>query len=84
MIRVDGKEWGSAAEIAEALGPDVTVTTVRWWARNDGLTAVRYRDDAGRPRVRYPYDEAAAIEAAKRLSGRGRPRRVDIEAVAPP
>ena len=83
MIWVEKRQWGTAAEIAEALGPDVTATTVRWWARNDGLTAIRHRDDAGRPRVRYPLDEAAAIEAAKRMSGRGRPRRVDIETAVP-
>lgn len=75
MIWVDERRWGTAAEIAAALGPDVTATTVRWWARHDGLTAVRSRDGSRRPQVHYPLDEAARIEAAKRSSGRGRPRR---------
>lgn len=78
MIEVDGRKWGTVAEIATALGPDVTPTMVRNWARRDGLSRVRLVDEDGRPEVRYPYDQAAAIEAAKRLGGRGRPRQVDV------
>lgn len=69
MILLDGAEWGTAAEVARRLGPDVTVAMVRNWSRRDGLTAVR----SGR-HVLYPLAHAAAIEAAKRRSTRGRPR----------
>lgn len=77
MIRVYGIEYGTAAEIAHALGPDIRPATVRRWADRDGLQRIRTTDDNGRPEVRYPLNQAARIEAAKRLGGRGRPRRVD-------
>ena len=80
MIRAGGREYGTAAEIAEALGPDVTEAMVRNWARRDGLVRVRMAGPDGRPEVRYPLDQAAQIEAAKRKSGRGRPRRLDTAA----
>ena len=70
MILVAGREWGTAAEIAARLGPDVTEAMVRRWRDRAGLTTVR----AGS--VAYsPLDEAAEIEHAKRVGGRGRPRR---------
>ena len=74
MIWANGEQWGTAAEIAEALGGDVTPAMVRNWARRDGLPSVRMAGDRG-PEVRYPLGPAARIEAAKRRSGRGRPRR---------
>ncbi|MFI7547227.1 hypothetical protein [Actinoplanes sp. NPDC049599] len=74
MIVVDGVRWGTAAEIAVQLGHGVTAAAVRSWAARDGLLAVRTRDGAGRPQVRYPLPEAARIDAAKRHAGRGRPR----------
>lgn len=79
MIRVEGAYWGTAAEIAAALGPDIKPATVRRWAARDGLTAVRSVDAGGRPQVQYPLDQAATIEARKRMSGRGRPRRLDTQ-----
>ena len=63
MIRGDdGQRYGTAAEVAKALG--VTEAAVRNWARRDGLPAVRMTDDAGRPEVRYPLDQAAEIGRA--------------------
>ena len=73
----DGRWWGTAAELAAHLTtPEDTVTDsmIRNWARRDGLTKTRIADASGRPQVRYPLDQAAAIEAAKRRSQRGRPR----------
>lgn len=71
-----GRHWGTAAQIAAALGRDVTIAMVRNWAARDGLEAVR----DGRA-VYYPLDQAVAIERDKRLSkeetGKGRPRRLD-------
>lgn len=70
-------EWGTAAELAAALGPDVTPAMVRKWAKRKGLPRARMRDANGRPEVRYPLqglDGAAAIERAARLSTRGRKR----------
>jgi hypothetical protein len=72
VITVHGRQYGTRDEIAEALGPDVTPDMVRNWARRDGLPShlaggVAY----------HPLAEAAAIEARKRLSPRGRPRKLD-------
>lgn len=77
MITVRGREYGTAAEIAHRLGGDVTVGMVRNWAARDGLEAIR----VGRT-VYYPLGQAAAIERDKRLTKRGRPRRLD--ATLPP
>lgn len=77
MIQIGGKTWGTAAEIAAALGPDIRPATVRRWETRDGLPAHRGKDDTGRPQVLFPLAEAARIEAAKRLSRRGRPRQLD-------
>ncbi|NYT96313.1 hypothetical protein [Salinispora sp. H7-4] len=60
-----GREWGTAQQLVHRLGDDVTVAMVRRWRDRDGLTT-----HAGYS----PLDEAARIEAAKRLSPRGRPR----------
>ena len=70
MITLNGRRYGTATEIANALGTDVTVAMVRSWARRDGLE--RHRDQTGS--VRYPLDHAAEIERRKRASRRGRPR----------
>ncbi|MEV4416133.1 hypothetical protein [Catellatospora sp. NPDC049609] len=83
MILLEGKQWGTAAQIAAALGPDVTAAMVRRWAERDGLRSVRSVDGLGRREVRFPLDEAAAIEARKRRGGRGRPRQLD-NVTAPP
>ncbi|MGC5033796.1 hypothetical protein [Micromonospora sp. DT229] len=72
MIEIDGRRYGIAAQIAAALGTDVTTEMVRNWRRRDGLQAIR----VGR-NVYSPLDQAAAIERDKRCSGRGR-RRVDV------
>lgn len=64
-----GCRYGTAAEIAATLGPDVTVAMVRNWSQRDGLD----RHQVGQT-VYYALDQAAEIERRKRLSGRGRPR----------
>lgn len=81
MITVDGREYGTADEIAAELGDDVTPDMVRRYAQRDGLER-RVMPGRGRGTVVYPLDEASAIERAKRLSGRGRPRQLDT-AIAP-
>lgn len=75
VITIDGQQYGTAAEIAAALGADITPAMIRNWAQRDGLT--RYR--AGGT-VRYRLDQAARIERDKRLATRGRPRRLDTAA----
>jgi len=73
----DGRFWGTAAELAKHLTTTedtVTDSMIRNWARRDGLTKKRIADASGRPQVLYRLDQAAAIEAAKRRSSRGRPR----------
>jgi hypothetical protein len=77
MIVVNGVWWGTADEIASALGTDIKAATVRRWAERSGLEAVTV-PGPGRGTVRYPLDQAATIEAAKRRSLRGRPRRLDF------
>ncbi|SCL32035.1 hypothetical protein GA0070616_4377 [Micromonospora nigra] len=81
MIRINGRRYGTALQIAAHLGPDVTTDMIRKWADPDReakpLTAIR----AGR-NVYYPLDEATDIEATKHLSGRGRPRRLDEKIMA--
>lgn len=77
MIRVQGRHWGTAAELAEALGPDVTEDMVYRWRDRDSLTTVR----VGRKAL-SPLDQAAMIERDKRLKTRGRPRALDAEAIA--
>ncbi|GIJ10745.1 hypothetical protein ACFFMR_18945 [Micromonospora andamanensis] len=71
MITIQGREWGTPAELAAALGSDVTEGMIRRWRDRKGLTTV-----AGYS----PLDETARIERDARLSGRGRPRRVDVGA----
>lgn len=65
MIRIGGRDWGTAPQLAAALGPDVTPAMIRRWRDRDHLTTI-----AGYS----PLDEATAIEAQKRHGGRGRPR----------
>ncbi|MEU5945123.1 hypothetical protein ABZ793_06120 [Micromonospora sp. NPDC047465] len=63
--------------MAAVLGSDVTEAMVRRWRDRDHLTIIRVG------RTAYsPLDEAATIEAAKRRSTRGRPRRVDMATAA--
>lgn len=78
MITVNGERWGTAVAIAAALGGDVTPSMVRNWSRRDGLRCERVGQT-----VYYPFGQAATIEAAKRLAGRGRPRRLDFALASP-
>ena len=77
MIRVAGRDWGTAAELAAALGADVTEDMVYRWRDRDGLDTIRIG------RTAYsPLDQAAVVERNKRLSRTGRPRRLDTRAAA--
>jgi hypothetical protein len=78
VIRVDGREWGTAHQLAAHLGDDITPAMIRRWRERKNLTTI-----AGYS----PLDEAAAIERAVRTSGRGckrgtrhAPRRLDLAA----
>lgn len=82
MIRLNDLEYGTAAEVAHALGADVTAEMIRNWARRDGLAYVTTRDDDGRWRSRYQLRQAALIEAQKRSTRRGRPRLLAPQAAA--
>ncbi|GLY21681.1 hypothetical protein [Micromonospora sp. NBRC 101691] len=81
MIHLAGHDYGTAAEIANHLGDDVTTDMIRNWAKRGRLARHRTTDDDGRPCVLYPLDQAAAIEATTRTATRGRPRRVDAPTV---
>ncbi|MFI7072065.1 hypothetical protein [Micromonospora sediminicola] len=76
MIRLNGRHYGTAAQIAATLGPDITVDMIRKWADPHRETQPLTRIRAGH-NVYYPLDEAQTKEAEKYLSGRGRPRRLD-------
>lgn len=78
VIPLRGQTYGTAAELAQALGPDVTPRMIENWARRDGLAKITSRDDDGVLRTRYPLRDAAMIEARKRATRRGRPRLVDL------
>lgn len=69
---VTGREWGTAAQLAARLGPDITQRMIVNWRRRDGLEC----QQVGRT-VYSPLDQAADIEAAKRHAGRGRRRQLD-------
>ncbi|MCZ7376533.1 hypothetical protein [Micromonospora sp. WMMC250] len=69
MIYAAGRYWGTDRELAAALGPDITPAMIRRYRERDGLTTIEGRS---------PLDEAATIEARKRRSTRGRPRRLDL------
>jgi hypothetical protein len=77
MMRVGGREWGTAAELAARLGPDVTPAMVYRWRDRDRLATVR----VGRT-VYSPLDQAAELERDKRVAGHGRPRSLDTVPVA--
>lgn len=72
MITVEGREWGTAAEIATRLGADITPAMVYRWRDRDGLTVHHVGRNAY-----SPLDQSATIERDKRHNPRGRPRRVD-------
>lgn len=76
VITLYGREYGTATQIAAALGPDITVAMVRAWARRGRLT--RYRRGTT---TWYPLDQAAAVEADVASSGRGR-KRLDADGQA--
>lgn len=75
MIWIRGEQWGTAGELAAALGADVTPAMVRRWRDRDDLTTRRI----GRL-VYSPLVETAMIERDKRLSHLGRPRSLDTAA----
>ncbi len=74
MIHLDGRDWGTAAEIAAHLGNGVTDKAVRRWYEDGAITGIRMADQHGRPQVRHPLDEAIQVEARKRLGARSRRR----------
>jgi hypothetical protein len=77
VIRIHGCEWGTAAELAARLGPDVTEAMIRRWRDRDSLATAR----VGRT-VYSPLDQAAELERDKRVAGHGRPRSLDTVPVA--
>ncbi|MFG3702394.1 hypothetical protein ACGF5C_31605 [Micromonospora sp. NPDC047620] len=68
---INGRQWGTAHQLAAHLGDDITPAMIRRWRDRKGLTTI-----AGYS----PLDEAAAIEHATRTSTRGRPRQLDLAA----
>jgi uncharacterized protein YmfQ (DUF2313 family) len=73
VIRIAGQEYGTAQQLAQALGPDTTAEMIRNWRRRDGLMSHRVGTV-----IYSPLAAAAAIERQKRLSTRGRPRSLDV------
>ncbi|XTZ17061.1 hypothetical protein ACQSSU_06690 [Micromonospora echinospora] len=85
MIRHDGHQYGTAAQIADQLGPDITADRVRDWARRSrnpddplhGLLPAHHHPGRGRGTTWYRYDQAANVEAITRRTAthRGAPAR---------
>lgn len=83
MLYIAGREYGTAAEIAARLGPDVTAARVRDWARRSrtpgdplhGLLPGHHLPGQGRGTTWYRLDQAAAVEAITRSTAGGPPRR---------
>ncbi len=73
MIVVGGHEYGQAAEIAAALGPDVDAARVRDWARRNLLRGI-HMPGQGRGTTWYSMDDAAEAEATTRATRAGRKR----------
>jgi hypothetical protein len=78
VITVAGRDWGSAEEIAERLGSDITIDCVREWAKSRKGKEPRVRSvklpNSGR--VYYPLDECMKAERDTRRETRGRPRKL--------
>lgn len=74
VITAGGREYGTAAEIAQALGPDITSARVRDWARRSrtpgdtlhGQLPAYHAPGRGRGATWYRLDQAAAVEAGTR------------------
>jgi hypothetical protein len=69
MIEADGRTWITAAEAPDWLGPDITATLVRDWARRALVAGHRI----GRE-VYYDLDTLTETEHAVRTSRAGRRR----------
>ncbi|GIJ79084.1 hypothetical protein [Micromonospora phaseoli] len=83
MIWIDGHQYGTAAEIADLLGADISAARVRDWARRAadpddplyGLLTRYHVPGRGRGTTWYRCDEAASVERTTRLT-KGGPARV--------
>ncbi|MDI5938644.1 MULTISPECIES: hypothetical protein [unclassified Micromonospora] len=92
MIWVDGQEYGTASEIAERLGPDVTADRVRDWARRaasptdplHGLLPRHHVSGRGRGTTWYRLDQAAHVEAVTRRTKGGPARTGRWGRLSPP
>jgi hypothetical protein len=90
VIHLDGRGYGTAAQVAAALGDDITPAKVRDWATRatnprDPLHGMLDRHNLpgrGRGTTYYRLDQAATVEHITRTSTRGRRRRLDIAPVA--
>lgn len=82
MISLAGHHYGTATQIAHALGPDITAARVRDWARRSrhtgdrlhGLLPAHHLPGQGRGTTWYRHDQAAHVEMLTRTTGRGRTR----------
>jgi hypothetical protein len=94
VIRVAGREYGTAHEIAHRLGTDITPARVRDWARRSrnprdplhGLLPAHHTPGRGRGTSWYRFDQAAHVEAITRRTaetrgGPARSQRVELTAV---
>lgn len=76
MIRdLQGQAWGTAREVAERLGRDVTPGMVLRYAVRKSIQRVRVRNErTGRWEWHVPLAAIAGVELAARQEPRGRPR----------
>ncbi|EEP73516.1 hypothetical protein MCAG_03843 [Micromonospora sp. ATCC 39149] len=90
MLLTDGREYGTAAEIAHALGTDITADRVRDWARRSrkaddrlyGLLPGHHLPGPGRGTTWYRLDHAAHVEWLTRTGPAGARRGVELTPTA--
>lgn len=84
--RRDGTQYGTAAQLAHALGSDITAGRVRDWARRarkpadrlHGLLPAQRLPGAGRGTTWYRLDHAARVEWLTRTGPTGAKRAVEL------
>jgi len=85
-----GREYGTAAQIAHALGSDITAARVRDWARRSrtdgdrlhGLLPGHHLPGRGRGTTWYRLDHAAHVEWLTRTGPTGAKRHVELTPAA--
>ena len=74
MITLNGANWGTAEQITELLGPDVTPDMLAQWSRRGLVRRIIVGQGSTRT-AHYRADDCVEAEMLTRTQPRGRPRR---------